>query len=270
MRDSRSESVESTLRAEDVHRRWERSYRTVENEKFGEMVFDHIIGELRPPEGATFLDAGCGGCAHSIRLARRGFHVQAVDFSESALKMAQSNVDSSGLGNMISLKQENLVALSFRDQTFDYILCWGVLMHIPEVGTAVSELARVLRKGGKLVVSEANMYSLQSVAHRALKRALGRRSPGVARTASGLEQWARTEAGELLMRQADVRWLKNAFEDRRVRVIRHIPGQFSELYTRFSSPMMTRIIHGLNYAWFRHVRAPGLSFGNIIIFEKDE
>src|SRR5919112_2064790 len=85
------------------------------------------------------------------RLPRRGFGVRAVDFSESALEMGRAYVEAQGLGDRIELGRESLLELSFPDESFDYALCWGVLMHVPDAERAVAELARVLRPGGMLV-----------------------------------------------------------------------------------------------------------------------
>ena len=64
MTDSDSRLVESTLAQPEVHQQWAGSYRTRDNEAFYEQAFDLIAAESAPPAGATFLDAGCGSCAH--------------------------------------------------------------------------------------------------------------------------------------------------------------------------------------------------------------
>ncbi|MBA3242576.1 MAG: class I SAM-dependent methyltransferase, partial [Acidobacteria bacterium] len=161
MSESKSKLVENLLAKPEKHRQWESDYRTEENERFYERAFDYLAGVLSPPAGATFLDVGCGKCAHSVRLARRGFRVRAVDFSESALGMAREYVRAEGLDDKIEVGRENILEFSFPDESFDYVLCWGVLMHIPDVERAVSELARVVKPGGFLVVSEGNMSSLE-------------------------------------------------------------------------------------------------------------
>src|SRR5947207_1895966 len=97
MINSQSELVQNFLARPQVHQRWTRDYRTANNEGFYEQAFDYILRVLKPSPGATFLDAGCGSCAHSVRLARRGFNVRAVDFSESALARAQDYVNSKEL-----------------------------------------------------------------------------------------------------------------------------------------------------------------------------
>ncbi len=77
----------------------------------------------------------------------------------------------------------------------DYLLCWGVLMHVPELGKAVSELTRVLRKGGMCVVSEVNMRSVQAVVLRHARQFLGRKKADVRRLAAGVEHWVKYPMG---------------------------------------------------------------------------
>jgi ubiquinone/menaquinone biosynthesis C-methylase UbiE len=61
-------------------------------------------------------------------------------------------------------------------------------MHIPEMESALSELSRVLKLGGILVLYENNMHSLDVVfrepAIRIVKRLLGRRLPEIRLTAT--------------------------------------------------------------------------------------
>jgi len=125
MSDSDSELVERLLARPDVHRQWSSGYRTADNESFFEQAFDYVVRVLQPPPDATFLDVGCGSCAHSVRLARRGFKVHAVDFSESALRMAAEHLKAQGLEDRITLGRETLLDLSFPDESFDYALCWA-------------------------------------------------------------------------------------------------------------------------------------------------
>lgn len=268
MTDSNSVLVENLLARPEMHQQWARDYRTDENEKFYEYAFDYIIEVLQPFPGATFLDAGCGSCAHSVRLARRGFKVKAVDFSESALQMAQQSVAASGVQDQITLGRESLLELSFEDNSFDYVVCWGVLMHIPEVHRAVAELARVVRPGGFLVISEGNKFSLEAVGMRNLKSLLRRESARVNETPAGVEYWKDKDGDALVTRQANVRWLIQQFEANGLRLTQRVAGQFSENYRLFSTPSLKRVIHGFNNFWFNYVIWAAPAFGNILIFRK--
>lgn len=268
MSNSESKLVENLLSKPDVHEQWEGGYRTADNESFYEHAFDYIMEVLHPPAGATFLDVGCGPCAHSVRLARRGMNVRAIDFSESALKMAEEYVRERGLEDRISLQRESLLGMSFPDESFDYILCWGVLMHIPEVGRAVSEIARVLKPGGTLIVSEGNKSSLEAVGVRGLKRLLKREKATVKETPEGVEHWKITGDDALVTRQANVGWLVKSFAERGLTVTRRVAGQFSEAYTMVSAAPLKKLIHRFNSFWFRRVKSPGLAYGNILFLQK--
>ncbi len=268
MAESKSVMVQNLLALPGMHQQWERDYRTSDNESFYEHAFDYIVSVLKPPPGATFLDVGCGSCAHSVRLARRGFNVYAVDFSESALGMAREYVKSRGLEDRITLRRESLLELSFPDESFDYVLCWGVLMHIPEVARAMSEIARVIKPDGSLVVSEGNKSSLEAVGARNLKRLLRRENADVKATPEGVEYWKEKGGAMLVTRQADISSLIRSFGSNGLTLSRRIAGQFSESYTRVSTRPLNRLIHGLNRFWFHYLRWPGPAFGNILFFQK--
>jgi SAM-dependent methyltransferase len=262
------ELARGALAEATIHEQWVAAYRTPEAQGFYEMAFDEIAGRLGAPPGSVVLDAGCGSCAKSILLASRGFIVVGTDFSGNALELAAEAVRTRGLAERITLRQGDLLSLPFGDGEFRYILCWGVLMHVPELERAVKELARVLAPGGVLVVSEGNMYSAQSFILRALKRFLGRSRSEVIRTPIGLESHERTAQGLLVTRQTDMPAFIAHCEGVGLGVKGRIAGQLTELYTLAPWRWMRRMIHGINAFWFRFVRLPGPAFGNIVMFEK--
>ena len=98
----------------------------------------------------AFLDAGCGDGRYLAALAgelppRRA----GCDLSERILETARARVDA-------DLRQANLEALPFADAEFDLVLCSQVIEHVLDADLAVAELARVLRPGGRLVISTDN------------------------------------------------------------------------------------------------------------------
>jgi ubiquinone/menaquinone biosynthesis C-methylase UbiE len=265
---TKSGLVEAYLARPEVHERWVRDYITPENDRFFEDAFDRIAGILDAPAWSTILDAGCGTCEHSIRLARRRFRVRAIDFSESALSLARDMVATAGLETQIEITRDNLLALSFPDNTFAYALCWGVLMHIPDIRTALKELARVLKPDGALIISEGNMRSWQSVLRQTAKKLFGVEKAEVVTTSDGLEQWSTHTGGRLLTREANIAGLIARCADLGLTLQIRTAGQLTEAYTRVSRQTPKNLIHGINRTWFHHIQWPGPAFGNILIFRK--
>jgi len=234
--------------------------------------FDRAFGRLREvtdaPAGATILDAGCGTGHHALRLARNGWRVHAVDFSDAALEIAQRNLDGApDIGGRVMIQKEDLTKLSLSDASHDYALCWGVLMHIPDISAAVRELCRVLAPGGKLVVSEFNMSSPESRALRAFARA--RSSPG-RRMPACAEHWHETESGSLLIRHMDLNWLRREFSTHNVVLRGSFAGQLSEVHALLAgrAKLASQAVRWLNsrVVWSKTLASVAMS--NILVFEK--
>lgn len=268
MQENPNDEVTSTLQGSEVHDGWTSGYRTPENEAFYNLAFDYLRGVFGQPDAAPVLDAGCGSSTKSIHLARRGYRVTAVDVSHAILDAARKAVAEHGLQDRVTHQWADLTAMPFPDGSFARVLCWGVLMHVPNVEKAVAELARVTRAGGTIVISEGNLRSVQAAGLRWLKRLIRRQRAEVRRPPSGIEFWEETSDGRLVTRQADIGWLIRAFEKSGAKLVERRAGQFSELFTLFTSKSMRRAIHGFNSLWFRRIRRPGPAFGNLLIFRK--
>jgi SAM-dependent methyltransferase len=185
------------------------------------------------------------------------------------LEKAEANVEAEELQDRIKIQREDILALSFEDSTCAYILCWGVLMHIPDLEKAISVLSRVLKPVGMLIISEGNMYSFQSVMLRSLRRLLGKGKGAVKKTPADMEYWSDSAAAPPLTRQANIGWSVKGLRSKGFVVVKHVAGQFTELYTRVSFRLVKGLIHSFNRFWFRYVKAPHFAFGNIIIVRKE-
>jgi len=263
-----SDQLKETLAEEEMHKNWIKVYRNPLNAAFYEKAFDRICSLLKPLRESRVLDVGCGTGAQSMRLARRGFQVMAIDFSETVLKRAEAEIRSSGLNDRITLRREDILSLTFGDGHFENLLCWGVLMHIADVDRAISEIIRVVKPGGRIVVSEGNMFSMQSLIIRGLKGALRIGKSRVVRSKEGLEFWESTPSGILLTRQSDMRWLVNKFVNCGCSLEHRFAGQFTELYSLVNSDTINWVIHKVNDLYFRYIRWPHPAYGNICIFRK--
>lgn len=110
---------------------------------------------LQPGQGV--LDLGCGMGDLSRDLARYvapGGAVTGVDFSEAMVAEALRRQGSSRLPVMF--EQGDAAHLRFDSGSFD--ACWTerMLCHVPDVGTVLSEIARVLRPGGQVLIVDAD------------------------------------------------------------------------------------------------------------------
>lgn len=260
--------AKEALAAAHIHEKWVKDYRSGGNNVFYTLAFESVAKYMHSGENALTLDAGCGSCFKSIILARMGFNLVAADFSKNVLNMAEKTVAGAGLSTKIRLQQEDLTSMSFKDGTFDNVLCWGVLMHIPDAEKALSELVRVLKPGGIIVLSEGNVYSLQSVALRTLKALFGKKRAKVKMTERGMETWEETETGSLMTRQSNVSWLIRHMEGLNCRLIKRQSGQFTEIYTVFRSGFANSMIHAFNNFWFKRISLPRPAYGNLIIMKK--
>jgi ubiquinone/menaquinone biosynthesis C-methylase UbiE len=107
-----------------------------------------LVREQLPCE--AFLDAGCGDGRYLAALAdelpaRRA----GVDLSARILETAAQRVEA-------DYRQASLESLPFEDDAFDLVLCTQVIEHVPNASAAIFELARVVRPGGRLVISTDN------------------------------------------------------------------------------------------------------------------
>ena len=131
--------------------RWASTYDTMGNWLLDleEPEVDRALGDI---EGLSLLDVGAGTGRHAIRLAERGAHVVALDFSEEMLGKAQQKP---GAGRVQWLVHDVSQPLPFDARSFDRVLSALVLEHIPvdELAPFFRELGRVARDDGVIVVT---------------------------------------------------------------------------------------------------------------------
>lgn len=267
-----SEKSREFLQHHEIHARWESDYLNPEMDNFYDLAFCDILRRLQPTAASKILDAGCGYCYHTVRLARSGAKITAVDFSEVALAAARRTVDQAGISDQVIVRQADLTALPFESDSFDYVVSWGVLMHIPQLEKALSELARVLRPGGVLVLGENNMHALDvSVRERlinALKKALGRPPEKTDYTVRGIEVQKESPDGILMVRKTDMGFLQTYLQSLGLHQIARTAGQFTEAYTNMPVKSLKRLVYSLNRFYFKHAMSPHIALGNIVYFKK--
>lgn len=108
----------------------------------------------------TVLDIGCGTGAVMEFLLRQGYHVEGVDFNETALAYCARK----GL----VVQQGTIDHLPFYDNTFNIVFALDVLEHVARRDLALREVKRVLKPGGLFIVTVPAHQFLFSYHDRAL------------------------------------------------------------------------------------------------------
>ncbi len=99
-------------------------------------------------DGALVLDAGCGAGRFVEVALSCGARVVALDYS-GAVDACRSNFSGHP---RLEVVQGDICSLPFAARTFDYVYCFGVLQHTPDVRRSFLSLPPVLRPGGRLAV----------------------------------------------------------------------------------------------------------------------
>lgn len=112
------------------------------------------IVELVPedPE-ARWLELACGPAAVGRALAHRVGSVHGVDLTPAMIEKAREEAAREGLANA-KFSLGDATALEFEDASFDGVLTRFSLHHIPAPGRILEEMARVVRPGGLVIVSD--------------------------------------------------------------------------------------------------------------------
>lgn len=115
-----------------------------------------VLSTLSLQRGESVLDAGCGtGLLLELMAQSVGSTgvAQGVDYSNDMLAMARRRC---GDLPQASLARASVEKLDFDSDSFDAVSCTQVLLYVDEVRQALSEMARVLKPGGRLVIVETD------------------------------------------------------------------------------------------------------------------
>ena len=114
------------------------------------------LGELmglRPSHRVLDVASGVGTTA--VYLAERfGCSVVGVDLGEEAVATANDVAAEKGLTGHVWFEQGDAELLPFPDASFDVVVCECAFCTFPNKPTAAAELARVLKPGGQLALSD--------------------------------------------------------------------------------------------------------------------
>jgi 2-polyprenyl-3-methyl-5-hydroxy-6-metoxy-1,4-benzoquinol methylase len=115
-------------------------------------IMERIDRQATLLKGKHLLEIGCGVGYDSLEFLKRGVRVTATDLTPSAIKLARRHFGMERV-TLQDVRVENVLALSFRDNTFDAVWANGVVHHTGDTRRAVQEIRRVLKPGGRAIIS---------------------------------------------------------------------------------------------------------------------
>ena len=112
----------------------------------------HAMVRKYVPTGSMILEAGCGTGASCALLAGEGYRVTGTDLSGLFL-------DRSLESEAVRLMAADVSALPFPDGQFDAVVSHQMIEHVVPVGRALSEMGRVVKPGGLVLLMSPNLLS---------------------------------------------------------------------------------------------------------------
>ena len=114
------------------------------------------IGQLAPYKPWTMLDIATGTGDFAILAAQmlQPEHLVGADISEGMMAVGRKKVEQQGLQDTISFAKEDCLNLSYADGTFDAVTAAFGIRNFADLDRGLSEMCRVLRKGGHLSIVE--------------------------------------------------------------------------------------------------------------------
>ncbi len=98
------------------------------------------------------LEVGCGLGYDSLEFLKRGVRVTSTDLTPNAVEMTRRHFELEGV-EAEDVRVDSVLDLSFADNTFDAVWANGVLHHTGDTQRAVQEVRRVLKPGGRAIIS---------------------------------------------------------------------------------------------------------------------
>ncbi len=110
-----------------------------------------IVSTLNPTKGSSLLDVGCGSGILLDQLDKlsRNMKLFGIDITPLMVQVAKEKFTSKP---SIQILEASAINLPFEDNSFDYVTCASSFHHHPDQKKSLSEMARVLKPGGTVLI----------------------------------------------------------------------------------------------------------------------
>ncbi|MFN0033403.1 MAG: class I SAM-dependent methyltransferase [Flavobacteriales bacterium] len=129
----------------------------------GNEYFDIVTDEMLN-QNTTVLDVGCGSGRWSYFIADKVKNIEAIDPSDAVYSAAQLLASKRN----VRVTHASTDTIPFDNNSFDFVLCLGVLHHIPDTQKALSDAVSKLKTGGYALLYFYYNLENRSALYRAL------------------------------------------------------------------------------------------------------
>lgn len=108
-----------------------------------------ILGSIKDElDGKTVLEAGCGAGRFTEVLLQKGASLVSSDLSEAV----EVNAENFPISEKHLVIQADINNMPFADESFDVVVCVGVIQHTPDSEKTIEDLYKLVKKGGYLAI----------------------------------------------------------------------------------------------------------------------
>lgn len=172
------------------------------------------------------LDGGCGSGVCTLSLAEKVGQVTAVDISEKCVANTLELAKKLDLKNVTGVVT-SLLSLPFENEKFDFVLSWGVVHHTTDPIKAITELTRVLKPGGTIVLA-IYWRTMFTFVHETARKMCLKMSPSMKKT------WIKSCAG--IIKFAEMLGKKTVVRDDNITIESQVEDWFFVPEKHFYTP----------------------------------
>jgi ubiquinone/menaquinone biosynthesis C-methylase UbiE len=122
-----------------------------------------VVAQALPLHGSV-LEIGTGKGRFLVALASHATCITTVDISPDEQRCARLNARYTGVESKIKFVLQDAARLLWPDQTFDVVVTMNAMHHIAHFGQVLEEMLRVVKLGGKIILSDLSPRGFQIMA----------------------------------------------------------------------------------------------------------
>ncbi|NDJ61003.1 MAG: methyltransferase domain-containing protein [Chloroflexi bacterium] len=121
-------------------------------------ILDQIAALAATDRVQRVIDVGCGAGVTALALAERGYTVSGVDSAPRMIERARATAEPTGIAVDFTVAAAD--RLPYASASAEVVIALGLLSNLRDDGPALAEIWRVLKPGGRLLATVANLVGV--------------------------------------------------------------------------------------------------------------